>query len=71
MSQSFMVSRFQGRGATAPQGWMKTPGLREMRVFVTGYQPILPSSRYSISAFCTCMRFSASSQTTDCGPSMT
>src|SRR3990167_622348 len=30
-----------------------------------------PSKRYSMSAFCTCMRFSASSQTTDWGPSMT
>jgi hypothetical protein len=34
-------------------------------------QPMRPSSRYSISAFCTCMRFSASSHTTDCGPSIT
>ena len=30
-----------------------------------------PSSKYSMSAFCACMRFSASSHTTDCGPSMT
>ena len=33
--------------------------------------PSRPSSRNSISAFCTCRRFSASSQTTDCGPSIT
>ncbi len=33
--------------------------------------PMRPLSKYSISAFCTCIRFSASSQTTDCGPSIT
>src|SRR5665647_819318 len=30
-----------------------------------------PNNKYSIKAFCTCSRFSASSHTTDCGPSMT
>src|SRR4030065_730827 len=35
------------------------------------HDSIFPSSRYSISAFCTCRRLSASSHTTDCGPSIT
>src|SRR5512143_2864374 len=35
------------------------------------HDSIFPSSKYSISAFCTCRRFSASSHTTDCGPSIT
>src|SRR5512141_1413553 len=35
------------------------------------HDSIFPNSRYSISAFCTCSRFSASSHTTDCGPSIT
>src|SRR5512139_467300 len=35
------------------------------------HDSIFPRSRYSISAFCTCRRFSASSHTTDCGPSIT
>src|SRR5512139_4081653 len=35
------------------------------------HDSIFPNSRYSISAFCTCRRFSASSHTTDCGPSIT
>ena len=43
-------------------------GANEQRGWV---QANRPSSRYSINAFCACMRFSASSQTTLWGPSMT
>jgi hypothetical protein len=41
------------------------------RRLVALIQPMRPSTRYSINAFCTCRRFSASSQTTERGPSIT
>jgi hypothetical protein len=56
-----------GKLAADAGGCASSPPRRE----ALRLQSTLPSRRYSMSAFCTCMRFSASSQTTDCGPSIT
>jgi hypothetical protein len=60
-----MKRRLQPPDRAEPRGYAYGVAARGTSIYVAEAQPIRPSSRYSISAFCACMRFSASSQTTD------
>jgi hypothetical protein len=63
-------------GQDKEANWLPAPAAGPFSMNLRLYLPkwltaCRPSSRYSMSAFCTCILFSASSQTTDCGPSIT